>query len=268
MKLNIAIPSYKRHKTLKEKTLSILEYYGVDPKYVTIFVANKEEYDNYTNELINTPYKNIVIGVVGMGPIRNFIRNYYNEGDFVVNFDDDLSSIMRKSVLNEKKLEPIENIFTEVFEPMYNLMKEHNNKLCGVYAASNAFFMSYKPKVGLYYCIGSFWGCINSKDQDRMVQLCDKEDFERTLQHYVIDGSVCRLDNITVISKYYKETGGMQVERTLERINASADNLVQRFPGLCSKYIRSTTGHAELKLKDTTQGKYKKTNCSTIEDFF
>ena len=173
MKLNIAIPSYKRHKTLKEKTLSVLEKYNVDPSVVTIFVANEEEKENYVNELKDTKFNNIVVGVVGMGPIRNFIRNYYDEGEFVVNFDDDLSSIMRKSPLDEKKMEPIEDIHKEVFEPMYNLMNENSNKLCGVYAASNAFFMNYLPKIGLYYCIGSLWGCINDKHPDRMVQLCE-----------------------------------------------------------------------------------------------
>jgi hypothetical protein len=269
MKLNIAIPSYKRSETLRDKTLSVLEKYNVDPNVVTIFVANNEEKLKYEESLNNSIYnKNIVVGVVGMGPIRNFIRNYYNEGDFVVNFDDDLSSIMRKSPTDEKKMEPIEDIHKEVFDPMYNLMIENENKLCGVYAASNAFFMSYTAKTGLYYCIGSLWGCINDKHPDRMVQLCDKEDFERTLQHYVLDGSVSRLDNITVISKYYTEDGGMQVERTLERIDKSADDLVKRFPDLCTKYIRETTGHAELRLRDTSNGKYKKQNCFGLDEFF
>jgi len=269
MKLNIAIPSYKRAETLRDKTLAVLEKYNVDPESVTIFVADNEEKLKYKTALKESKYnKNIVVGVVGMGAIRNFIRNYYDEGEFVVNFDDDLSSIMRKAPSNEKKMEPIEDINLEVFEPMFNIMQENENKLCGVYAASNAFFMSYTPKTGLYYCIGSLWGCINDKHEDRMVQLDDKEDFERTLQHYVLDGSVSRLDNITVISKYYTEDGGMQVERTLERIDWSADDLVKRFPDLCSKYIRETTGHAELRLRDSTGGKYQKQTSFGIDSFF
>ena len=42
----------------------------------------------------------------------------------------------------------------------------------------------------------------------------------------------------------------MQVERTEQRIYESAKYLAQKYPKLCTMYIRSTTGHAELRLKD------------------
>ena len=265
--MKIAIPSYKRANTLRDKTAALLERYNVPSENVIIFVANEEERVAYAEALKDSPYSYIVVGVVGMGAIRNFIRDYFDEGECVVNLDDDLSSFKKKDPNNEKKMIDVDDVMSEVFLPMKKLMEENNNSLCGVYAASNAFFMNYEAKVGLYYCIGSCWGNINSHDPDLYVQLDDKEDFERTLQHYVKDGSVCRLDNITVISKYYTEDGGMQVERTVERIDKSADELVRRYPDLCSKYIRETTGHAELRLKDRSNGKYKKVE-STLEEFF
>lgn len=269
MKINVAIPSYKRATTFRDKTAKVLEEYNVPAEWVTVFVANEEEKGLYEKALENTPYgKNIVVGIVGMGAIRNFIRDYYDEGEFIVNLDDDLSKIQLKDPEDEKKFADVKDIVTEMFEPMYNVMIENDCTLCGVYAASNPFFMSYNPKIGLYYCIGSCWGNINSKDPDLYVKLDDKEDYERTLQHYVKDGKVARLDNLTVISKYYTEDGGMQVERTVERIDISADALVERYPELCTKYTRETTGHSELKLKDRSGGKFASYDGGTLDSFF
>ena len=43
----IAIPSYKRHKTLKNKTLNLLNKYNIDTKIIYIFVADNEEKQIY-----------------------------------------------------------------------------------------------------------------------------------------------------------------------------------------------------------------------------
>ena len=59
----------------------------------------------------------------------------------------------------------------------------------------------------------------------------------------------------------------MQVERTPERIHKSAEILAARYPNLCSMYIRKTTGHAELRLRDTT-GVSATTDGNTLEGFF
>jgi len=257
----IAIPSYKRSETVKNKTLKILEQYNVDPNKVTIFVANEEELAKYKESLKSTPYTNIVVGEVGMGAIRRFIQQYYEENTYVMQFDDDIQQILRK--VDDKVFEPIEDLEKEVILKGFQACIDNNAYLFGVYAAANPMFMKHKTSVGLYYCIGSCWGIINRHDSDLVVTLDDKEDYERTLQHYVKDGNVVRLDNITVKSKYYTEEGGMQVERTKERILTSAQNLAHRFPGLCTMYIRETTGHAELRLRDS-----RKSTGSSLEHFF
>ena len=158
---------------------------------------------------------------------------------------------------------PVENLEYEVICRGFVECQKHGANLFGVYAAANAMFMKNRVAVGLYYCIGSCWGLITRHDKVLTVTLDDKEDFERTLQHYVKDGKVVRLDDITVKSKYYTEDGGMQVTRTSERIHESAQILVDRYPGLCTMYIRETTGHAELRLRDT-----RKEVGSTLDSFF
>jgi hypothetical protein len=259
----IAIPSYKRDQTVKNKTLKVLEEYDISPELVTIFVANEEEHDRYKSTLKDTRWKNIEIGKPGLSKVRNHIRTFYPEGTKLVNLDDDLMQILHR--VDEKTLKPVPNLSKDVFERGFDLLGEHNAFIWGIYAASNPFFMKKDASVGLYYIIGSCWGHIVRHDIDLILSLEDKEDFERTLQYYSKDGRVVRLDNITVKSMYYTEPGGMQVERTSERIHKSAEYLASKYPGLCTMYIRKTTGHAELRLRDTIG---LANTGATLNDFF
>jgi hypothetical protein len=263
MDYQIAIPSYRRANTVKEKTLSLLTKHNINPDLVTIFVADDEELKIYTETLKDTPYKKFVVGEVGIGAIRRFTQKYYPEGTYVMNLDDDLSECLKK--IDDKTMIPVSNLEEEVIIRGFKALEENNAYLFGIYAAANPMFMKNRIAVGLYYCIGSMWGMINRHSSDLAVLLDDKEDFERTLQHYVKDGKVVRLDDITVKSKYYTEEGGMQVTRTTERILKSTENLVERFPGLCTMYIRETTKHAELRLRDTRKDIV---TGSTLDNFF
>lgn len=261
----IAIPSYKRAKTLKEKTLATLEKYKIDPEIITVFVADQEELDVYKKEFAGTPYESrIVISAPTLHGSRNAISRYYPEGEYIVNLDDDLQEIQKK--IGEQTLGPVDDVDAEVFRKGFDALEETGAYLWGIYAAANAFFMKERIATGLYYVIGSCWGHINRHSPDLVLTLEDKEDYERTLQYYEMDGLVARIDNITVKSAYYKEPGGMQETRTSERIKFSADNLVERFPDYCSTYIRETTGHAELRLRGGV--KKPKAAVSTLDDFF
>lgn len=263
MKYEIAIPSYQRSDQLVTKTLKFLERHDIDPNQVTIFVANLEEFKTYTKALDCTLYEdcNVVIGERGMGAIRRVIQSHYDEGTRVMNLDDDIVDIMIKE--SDKKMVPVVDFEKNVIHRGFNALEEHGAKLFGVYAAANVMFMKHRIAVGLYYVIGSCWGVINRHDEDLRVTLDDKEDYERTLQHYIKDGKVVRLDDVTVKTKYYG-TGGMAEARNADTITFGAEDLVRRFPELCTMYIRETTGHAELRLKD----RRKEISNNTLEEFF
>lgn len=47
----IAIPSYQRAETLRDKTLHLLERYKIHPKCITVFVANNDELAKYKDIL-------------------------------------------------------------------------------------------------------------------------------------------------------------------------------------------------------------------------
>ena len=250
----IAIPSYKREETLKNKTLRVLKEQGIPKNKLFIFVGNKEEYQKYKETLPNY-YNKIIIGEVGMGAIRNFITNYFPHGQKIFNMDDDINGFVEltkekdkktKSKFQSKKFKG--NDLDKFIKKGFDECQKNNLSLFGIYPASNPFFMKKRITYDLRYIIGSCWGSINNKNVK--VSMDDKEDFERTLKYYRKDGGVIRFENVTVISGYYTEKGGMQETRTKQRVLKSAEKLVEQYPDLCKLYLGKKSGYAEVKLKD------------------
>jgi len=257
----IAIPSYKRPETIKKKTLKVLESHNIDPNRVTIFVANAEELEAYTNSLLDTPYQKLVVGVPTIGAQRNFIERYYPEGTRLMMFDDDVEEVQRK--ISEQKLGPIDNLEEEIIFRGFEECEKVGAKTFGIYAASNAYFMKDRVYTKLCYIIASMFGVIVEHSDDLVRVTNHGEDYEYSIRQYVRNGAVARLDNYTVKSNYYKEDGGLQTIRTKEYVHASITKIAEMFPDLCNMYIRETTGMAELRLKDM-----RKPVGATLEDFF
>lgn len=266
MDYQISIPSYRRSKTLKQKTLNVLSKYKIDSDKVTIFVADENEKKEYERELKDTPYNNIVVGSLGIGNQRRFIQNYYSSGTRVVSFDDDVSEVLRK--VNDKSVAAVDNLERDVIFKGFDECLKNNANLFGVYAVNNPMFMKEKVSVGLYFCVGTLHGMIVRHDDDLIVTIDEKDDYQRTLQHYVKDGAVVRLDNITIKTKYYTEPGGMQGtdQRKEENIRRNAQFLADSYPELCTMYIRESKNRAELRLRDSRKKLEEPT--STLEDFF
>lgn len=246
--MQIAVPSYNRAQIVKDKTLATLLRYNVEPENVTVFVADDDQYKQYKESLEGTPFTNIVVGVPRLPKQRNFIRKYYDEGTEVVQCDDDIDDIIRR--VDEKNIEPIKDIYDDVFDVGFKACDDNACNLWGTYAVNNPFFMKEGIGVGLYFCIGVLWGHVIRHDEDLMLTVTEKEDYQRTLQYYVKDGAVARLNNIHAKSVYLKTPGGIKT-RTLETNMIAAQTLVDTYPELCTMYIRESTGRAELRLRDS-----------------
>ena len=89
----IAIPSYKRHDSISNKTLKVLEEQNIDTKRIYIFVANKEEAKLYKNSLDKKYHPRIIVGKPHISNQRNFISSYFSEGTCIAQFDDDVEEI-------------------------------------------------------------------------------------------------------------------------------------------------------------------------------
>lgn len=256
----IAIPSYKRATTLNDRTLKLLQEYDIDKERIFIFVADQEEREIYENT-IDKYYNKIIVGEPGIKNIRNFMPNYFPEGQHIVYIDDDIYRIeecINDDFMLDKKNNKLErlSLLHYFIENAFNVIEKNQFGCWGVYPVYNPYFM--KPTTDnindytttkLCYIIGFFTGCINHRHSEiRTVD--DKEDVERSIKYYLNDDGLVRFNNITAYTKCYKEPGGMQIERTKERIHNSAVYLVETYPELCTLNTSKKSGYTEIRLRD------------------
>lgn len=250
----IAIPSYQRPEILRDKTLRTLQRLQVPPDKITVFVATEYERQRYREALYRETYGQLKVGEPGMGAIRRHIQAYYEDGQKLVNIDDDIGAFYVK--VHDKKYE---ELTPQGFQTMIELgfwsCEQAKCRLWGIYPVLNPLFMKKRVKVGLTYIVGAFWGVINTHDAALGVTLDDKEDFERTIKFYLADSAVIRLEAYSLRTSYYNTPGGMQVERTPERIDASARLLAERYPMVAKLNFKKASGHTEIRLVDPKRRK-------------
>ena len=257
----VAIPSYKRPDTLKNKTLKVLQRYKIDPKKIVVFVADKEQEKIYREALPKGSVGKFVVGVPGIKNIRNFMPKYFPEGQYIFYMDDDIYKIYDtystnkskdKSTYKHRELKSLKDLIAQAFK----LCEKSKITNWGVYPVNNPFFMKARTgdirdyvSTNLCYIIGFMTGVINNRKAE-IRTIDDKEDYERSIKYFLKDGGLLRFNNITCYTKCYKEPGGMQVERIHKRIHDSAVYLTKQYPKLCTLNTSKKSGYTEVRLRD------------------
>ena len=266
----IAIPSYRRPETLKRKTLNLLQNHKIKPNKIFIFVSDNEQKDLYQNELPNNSYNKLIVGEKGIKNIRNFMSNYFNEGERIFYIDDDIShvyinknnvsldnegNIGEKYSRSDNKLFPLENLDSFI-RNAFKLAKKMKIDNWGIYPVENPYFT--KPTTNnlndyistkLNYIMGGFTGVINNRNCE-VRTIDDKEDYERSIKYYLKDGGVLRFNNVCCRTNCYKEPGGMQIDRTKDKITKAAKYLTRKYPQLCKLNTKKKSGFTEVRLRD------------------
>jgi hypothetical protein len=256
----VAIPSYKRENTLVNKTLKVLMDYKIDPKKIYIFVGDEDQKKSYT-EVLPDYYNKLIIGEVGIRNIRNYMANYFPDKQRIFYIDDDISHVFQifNDVDNSDKqynrLHKLKNLHKFILQGFKEAEKRKIDNW-GVYPVENPFFMKATTRnvndytsTNLVYIIGFMTGVVNNKDAE-LRTIDDKEDYERSIKYYLKDDGVLRFNNVTCRTQCYKERGGMQVERTKQRIHDSAVYLVEKYPELATLNTSKKSGYTEIRLKD------------------
>ena len=227
--MKIVIPSYQRSSSINEKSLKTLYESGYLPQDIDLFVANEEEYDAYRAQVhIDI---NIIIGCKGLKNIRNFIFNYYDEGEHLLCLDDDIEGL-KTLVLNERLKDLID--FKDIVRQGFDLCDEHSLKLWGLFTCCNPRFMNNTEAVTTDYkfIIGNFFGVINCRDMNQ-VNVEDIDDYERSIRSYQLYGGSVRLNHVAAKTKFLKNEGGAQAdEQRFDTINQSIEKLKDIYPDM------------------------------------
>ena len=249
----IAIPSYKRAETLRDKTLRVLAEYKIPRDRIHVFVANTEEAAKYRATLDPSTYGHLHIAEPGMAAVRNYITRFFPVGKQIFNMDDDIRGFIEWSATARRNEQPLRDLAGAITAGFREAQRT-GYRMFGFYAVPNGYFMrGGPPTTDLTYIIGSVWGIINP-GKILTVTIDDKEDYLRSVIMYLLDGGILKFRNIAAQSAYYTEAGGMQETRTMRRIEASARAMVEAFPDLMTLNLTKKSGKPELRLRDKREG--------------
>jgi len=214
----VAVPTYDRVETCKDKTLNMLKRQKVPAACITLFVANKAEERKYVAGIPRSLYGNIVVGRLGLLSQLEFIRRYYPEGTHLVIMNDDIVSIFSK---DHKKEEDIpRSVFNETTDIHldkwikygFRVVAEYGFRLWGFNKTSNPYFMTDGYSTDLRLIEGVFFGVINShstkyKYKVNTASNYTTDDIERTILYYKTDGGVVRFNEVGYYTKWNAEGG-------------------------------------------------------------
>lgn len=244
----VAIPSRQRSGLLTQCTLPVLLGGGVPRAAVHVWVLH-EEVATYRAALDGAGYEDIAVrghgSRSGLRGARNVLQNQYPVGTRLVQADDDIRAIER---LDAGRLTPVSNV-DAMIQQAFIRAGQQAVSLWGVYPVRNGFFMANRAHLGFRHIVGTFWGMTLRHDPTEMLNFDEKEDYERTIRHFLRDGAVLRLDNVTLKTRFYTEPGGMQVYRNAAYQDEGTRRLVAEWPDLLTYRRSDAKGTAEVRMK-------------------
>lgn len=214
----VVVPSYNRVDGFKNKTLKTLQYHKIDPTKIYLFVANEEQKALYAADKdIKDGVGHIIVGIKGLVPVRNFIFEHFEKGQKLVSFDDDVRGFVRMDGAKLRNLRPAE--FSSLVDMAFKECEKVGARFWGDYPVPNAFYMENSISYDLKFVIGSFWGAINP---GKAVHIefggGEKEDYQRAIQFWELDGKIVRLNFLAHKTATYNEAGGLQSDGAAARL--------------------------------------------------
>ncbi len=253
----IAVPTYKRYELFKNQTHKFLMKRGIKADKIYVFVADEDEKQKYEEVLEEGTYKEIVVGVKGIAQQREFISNYFDEGQLIVYIDDDCKDLIE--MVDKKSTTRVGDV-DNFIRYMFNETIKNDLYIWGMSAVNNPFFMNDGLSKNLKYIPGIFYGIINRKTatflnpfngevENLHSPITAKEDFLKTLKYFLCDGGVLRCNYVVSKTKNYA-AGGIQAfmgDRKEQEIKDCAW-LKEKYPKMISCIKTKKNGHTDVRL--------------------
>ena len=244
--MKFVIPSYQRSEILQAKTLKYLDSMGVDRTSVYVFIREDDkDYEGY-NKI--TDINLLPIDIKGIGATHNYITEHFDEGEFIVEIDDDLEYM----VDNERK--PIES-FIGLCEEMKEKMEYVNCSYGGSYSVANPLFMSkcerYTTK--LSYCLG----CVRWRFVRKEIKLETNysEDMENLILHFIRDKKILKNNWVAPKTRNYANGGCSADGRDYDSEKKDKQYLADKYPLYC-RYFERKNGKPDCRIRE-----YKDSTC-------
>lgn len=262
----VGITSAGRAEVCASTTVAMLIAGGVRPEDIYIFVPDDAAVSEYRH-----PMPGITVQVAlhdphdrslpteahparGLATARNTALNILSasvDARWLWWLDDDVAGLRTLDPRHSKpRTTPLVDIANWMLQ-CEDAADHYGATLIGVQPNANPLNFHHNATLGLAFCIGQCFAV--RADTPIRTWLCEKEDYERSLQHYTLGGGVLRVNNVGAVSKVYSGAGGLQLSRTFERSHAEAAWLIERWPSMIRLNAKRTLpvdqGRAELLMR-------------------
>ncbi len=239
--MKIIIPSFQRSEQLKNKTLRYLSSHNVPNESIYIFTRvddnNLSSYVKLRDEGYNVV---VLVDVKGIGMTHNAITKHFDEGEFIIEIDDDMTDLIdtEKNSVN----------FLETCSEMKKKMTEVKASYGGTYQCDNVMFM--KQCNNYTFDLRYMLGCLRFRfiRKDILLETNYAEDFENCILHYKRDNVIVKNNWIAPKTKNYNQGGCDGDGRNLETEKTDKEYLAEKYSEYCKLFERKS-GRWDLRLK-------------------
>ena len=235
-KYKIVIPSYNRIEQLRLQTLLFLNNHKFKKEDIFIFIRSDDnKLEDYM--LLKEEGYNIIItnNVKGIGRTHNYITNYFEPDEFIVELDDDVMDII------DKEKESILD-FKDVINNMKTKMIENKVSYGGLYSCPNTYFMKNSKMDDYTYDLKYCLGLVRMRfiRKDIILETNYSEDMENCIKYYIRDGKILRNNTIVGITKNYAQGGCKADGRDNQTEKKDKEFLADKYPSYCRLFQRKS----------------------------